>query len=86
MGIVPYGSGRIILSNPHPNQTGPGAARNRQEILSGAHARKWGWTDEMIKEIPNLLRDNPVPDRQQERDSWNLAKAMLLYSYKKASK
>jgi len=85
IGVVPYGSGRIILSNPHPNQTGADAARSREEAMSGKHARKWGWTDEMIKEIPQILRDNPVPSRQQERDSWGLAKAMLLYAYRKAS-
>jgi len=85
MGVVPYGSGRVILSNPHPNQTGPDAARSREEAMSGNHARKWGWTDEMIKEIPKILQDNPVPSRQQERDAWQLAKAMLIYAYRKAS-
>jgi len=85
MGVVPYGSGRVILSNPHPNQTGPDAARSREGAISGKHARKWGWTDEMIKEMRKILQDNPVPSRQQERDSWELAKAMLIYAHRKAS-
>ncbi len=85
MGIVPYKSGRVILSNPHPNQTGPDAVRSREEDISGKHARKWGWTDEMMKGMSKIIQANPVPSRQQERDSWNLAKAMLLYAYRKAS-
>jgi hypothetical protein len=84
MGIVPYGAGRVILSNPHPNQTGVDAARSREEAISGKHARKWGWTDEMMKEMSKIIQENPVPSRQQERDSWNLARAMLLYAYRKA--
>ncbi len=39
----------------------------------------------MMKEMPRINQDNPVPSRQQEKDSWNLAKAMLLYAYRNAS-
>jgi len=60
-------------ANPHPNQTGVDAARSREEAISGKHARKWGWTDEMMKEMSKIIQENPVPSRQQERDSWNLA-------------
>jgi hypothetical protein len=86
IGIIPYGSGRIILSNPHPNQAGPGAAARRARMMTSAHAKRWGWTDEMMREIPKILQDNPVPDTQQQVAAEELAKAMLLYAYKKASK
>lgn len=86
IGIIPYGSGRIILSNPHPNQAGPGAAGRRAGMMTSTHARRWGWTDEMMREIPKLLQDNPVPDTQQQIAAAELAKAMLLYAYTKASK
>lgn len=85
MGVVPYGAGRVLLSNPHPNQTGLDAVRSREESVSGKHARKWGWTDEMTKEMLKVIEENPVPNRQEERDSWKLAQAMLLYAYRKAS-
>jgi glutamine amidotransferase-like uncharacterized protein len=85
MGVVPYGAGRVILSNPHPNQNGLDAARSREKSINGKHASKWGWTDEMMKEMLKVIEENPVPSRQKERDSWNLAKAMLLYAYRKAS-
>jgi hypothetical protein len=32
-----------------------------------------------------LVDGHPVPIRQQERDAWELAKAMLIYAHRKAS-
>jgi glutamine amidotransferase-like uncharacterized protein len=81
IGIVPYGQGRIIMSNPHPNITGEEGRRWRREQLMGDYARKWGWTEEMLAEElkrPYDDPDGPEPDRA-------LAKAMLLYAYQKAS-
>jgi hypothetical protein len=86
IGIIPYGSGRIVLSNPLPNRSGPGSELDRERVMSGPTARRWGWTDAMMREIPKILQDNPVPDRQQQIAADELAKAMLLYAYKKASK
>jgi glutamine amidotransferase-like uncharacterized protein len=81
IGIVPYGQGRIIMSNPHPNITGAEGRKWRRERLMGDYARRWGWTEEMLAEElkrPYDDPDGPEPDRA-------LAKAMLLYAYKKAS-
>jgi len=81
IGIVPYGKGRIIMSNPHPNITGPQGRKWRRKKLMGDYARHWGWTEEMLsKELkrPYVDPDGPNPD-------WALAKAMLAYAYKKAS-
>ena len=81
IGIVPYGQGRIIMSNPHPNITDEEGRHWRREVLMGDYARRWGWTEEMLAEElkrPYDDPDGPEPDRA-------LAKAMLLYAYKKAS-
>lgn len=83
IGIVPYGKGHIIMSNPHPNITGKGAEywlRQGWEI----HARQMFWTEDMISKEKEVLKgiidpDGPEPD-------WALAKAMLSYAYKRASK
>jgi glutamine amidotransferase-like uncharacterized protein len=80
IGIAPYGQGRIIMSNPHPNFTGPGVEKWRRNSMIGGFARKCGWTEEMIsKELKEIVfdPDGPEPD-------WALAKAMLSYAYKKA--
>jgi hypothetical protein len=82
IGIVPYGQGRIIMSNPHPNITGPLAKRFRSTVMT-EHARRWGWTEEMIKEGQKLIQQTPDPDGPEP--DWALAKAMLFYAYKKAS-
>jgi glutamine amidotransferase-like uncharacterized protein len=81
IGIVPYGQGRIIMSNPHPNITGAEGRQWRREVLMGDYARRWGWTEGMLAEElsrPYDDPDGPDPDRA-------LAKAMLLYAYHKAS-
>lgn len=83
IGIVPYGDGHIIMSNPHPNITGRVADRWRKHVM-GDYAREWGWTEQMIVQGREIIKtdkdiDGSVPD-------WNLAKAMLSYAYKKASK
>jgi hypothetical protein len=83
MGVVPYGAGRVVLSNPHPNQTGPHAAGSRWGIISGKHAQKWGWTNTMVKEMSKIIQENPVPNSREEEDSRKLAQAMLIYAYQK---
>jgi glutamine amidotransferase-like uncharacterized protein len=81
IGIVPYGKGHIIMSNPHPNITGETA---RKWIANSAkHMRRWGWSEKMIKEAMQQFEtegdpDGPGPD-------WALAKGMLSYACKKAS-
>lgn len=82
IGIVPYGKGRIIMSNPHPNITGVVAKEWRSRIMS-AHARRWGWTEEMVRIGEKLIKETPDPDGPDP--DWALAKAMLSYAYKKAS-
>lgn len=82
IGIVPYGQGRIIMSNPHPNITGQRGERWRRGVMS-THARRWGWTDEMIREGQKLIQETPDPDGPEP--DWALARAMLSYTYKKAS-
>jgi len=82
IGIVPYGRGRIIMSNPHPNIYGKRTWAWRFKGVMGRHAKRWGWTDKMIKKGRELIRkdkdpDGPGPDRL-------LAKAMLRYAYLKA--
>jgi glutamine amidotransferase-like uncharacterized protein len=81
IGIVPYGQGRIIMSNPHPNITGQRAERWRRGVMS-THAKRWGWTEEMIREGQKLIQETPDPDGP--KPDWALAKAMLSYAYKKA--
>ena len=82
IGIVPYGQGRIIMSNPHPNITGQLGERWRRGVMS-THARRWGWTEEMIREGQKLIQATPDPDGP--KPDWALAKAMLSYAYTKAS-
>jgi glutamine amidotransferase-like uncharacterized protein len=82
IGIVPYGHGKIIMSNPHPNITGSDAEFWRNSIMTN-HARRWGWSDKMIAKGEELMKtnkdlDGPKPDQE-------LSKAMLSYAYKKAS-
>ena len=82
IGIVPYGAGQIILSNPHPNITGDRAERFRDFVMH-VHAERWGWDDKMIARGEEIIKinkdlDGPKPD-------WELSKAMLSYAYKKAS-
>ena len=80
IGIAPYGKGRIIMSNPHPNFTGPGVEKWRRHSMIGGFAKKCGWTEEMIsKELKEIIID---PDGAKL--DWALAKAMLSYAYKKA--
>jgi hypothetical protein len=84
IGIVPYGVGKIIMSNPHPNIAGQTAMKWALDgVLGDYHARRLGWTEQMIAEGRKLIQtegdpDGPEPDRA-------LAKAMLSYAYKKAS-
>jgi hypothetical protein len=83
IGIVPYGQGRIIMSNPHPNITGQLAERWRRGVMT-KHAKRWGWTEEMIREGQTLIEETPDPDGPEP--DWALTKAMLFYAYQKASK
>lgn len=83
IGIVPYGQGRIILSNPHPNITGEWANRWRFNGVMGPHAMRFGWTDEMIAKGRELVKSDKDPDGPEP--DWALAKAMLSYAYRKAS-
>jgi len=81
IGIVPYGQGRIIMSNPHPNITGQLGERWRRDVMI-THARRWGWTEEMIREGQKLIQETPDPDGPEP--DWALAKAILSYAYKKS--
>jgi len=82
IGIVPYGDGRIILSNPHPNITGDRAEQYRDQVMT-IHARRWGWSDEMIDKRKEIIKTNK--DLDGSKPDWELSKAMLSYAYKKAS-
>ena len=82
IGIVPYGHGRIIMSNPHPNITGSMAER-WIKIVMGEHARRWGWTEDMIENGKELIKNEKDPDGSEP--DWALAKAMLSYAHIKAS-
>jgi hypothetical protein len=84
IGIVPYGSGRIILSGPHPNITGQRAEKWREAMMCGDYARWCGFTWEMIRDNRKIIQSNPDPDGP--KPDWALAKAMLSYAYKKASR
>ena len=82
IGIAPYGKGRIIMSNPHPNITGKSAERFKNYVMT-EHARTWKWTEEMIAKGQKLLNDVHDPDGPEP--DWKLSKAMLLYAYRRAS-
>lgn len=82
IGVVPYGSGRIILSGPHPNITGQRAERWRENMMCGDYARWCGHTWKMIRENRKIIQSNSDPDGWEP--DWALAKAMLSYAYKKA--
>jgi hypothetical protein len=84
IGIVPYGRGRIILSGPHPNITGQKAEKWREVIMCGDYARWCGLTWQMIRENQKTIQSNPDPDGPEP--DWALAKGMLSYACKKASK
>ena len=81
IGVVPYGQGQIILTNPHPNITGSRAERWR-EYAMGRYALRWGWTWKMVAEGQKVIRTNK--DLDGPKPDWALAKAMLSYAYKKA--
>ena len=81
--IVPYGSGRIILSGPHPNITGQRAERWREAMMCGDYARWVGFTWKMIRDNRKIIQSNPDPDGPEP--DWALAKAMLSYAYKKSA-
>ena len=83
IGIVPYGKGRIIMSNPHPNITGERAWKWIPKGVLGTHARRWGWTEKMIAEGLKLIQTQGDPDGPEP--DWALSKAMLSYAYKKAT-
>jgi len=83
IGVVPYGRGKIILSNPHPNITGEEAMR----WIDGPrieYQRQWGCTEQMIAEGRKLIQTEGDPDGP--KPDWALAKAMLSYAYKEASR
>jgi hypothetical protein len=82
IGIAPYGRGRIIMSNPHPNITGRMAEHFKKYVMTG-HARNWNWTEEMIAKGKRLIEDVRDPDGPEP--DWTLSKAMLSYAYNKAS-
>jgi glutamine amidotransferase-like uncharacterized protein len=82
IGVVPYGKGRIIMSNPHPNITGRLAKEWRSRVMS-TYARRCGWTEQMVRKGEKLIEETPDPDGPEP--DWALSKAMLSYAYKKAS-
>jgi hypothetical protein len=80
-GVTP---GKIILSNPHLNISGQTGMGWVVDSVWGDNARRWGWTERMITEERKLIQtegdlDGPEPD-------WALARAMLSYAYKQATK
>jgi glutamine amidotransferase-like uncharacterized protein len=81
--VAPYGLGRVIMSGPHPNITGERAARWREGMM-GKYASWYGTTEETIRQNKKTMQANPDPDG--EEPDWALAKAMLSYAYKQASK
>ena len=83
IGIVPYGQGRIIMSNPHPNIHGDLAKKWRNNVMD-EHARRWGWTERMVQEGRKLIDKTPDPDGAEPDRA--LTKAMLSYAYKKAQR
>jgi glutamine amidotransferase-like uncharacterized protein len=82
IGVVPYGKGHIIMSNPHPNITG--------EDVKALHSEGWEthvrkdlfWTEDMISKEKQVLKNMIDPDGWEP--DWALAKGMLSYAYKKA--
>jgi len=83
IGVVPYGSGRVILSGPHPNITGERVKIWRRGIM-GNYAKWFRVTEKTIQENWEKMHSNPDPDGPEP--DWALAKAMLSYAYKEASK
>jgi glutamine amidotransferase-like uncharacterized protein len=81
IGIVPYGKGKIILSNPHPNIAGERAQFWAKGVM-GIHCRNWGWTEQMIADGQKLIKDLHDPDGHQP--DWRLTREMLNYAYTKA--
>ena len=81
IGIVPYGKGKIILSNPHPNIAGDRAKLWAKEVM-GIHCRNWGWTEQMIADGQKLIKDLHDPDGHQP--DWSLTREMLNYAHTKA--
>lgn len=80
IGIVPYGKGHIIMSNPHPNIT------KKDQWIEGweRHARELFWTEDMISKEKAIMKNLMDPDGPEA--DLSLAKAMLSYAHKKASK
>jgi hypothetical protein len=83
IGVVPYGSGRVILSGPHPNITGE-RVKIWRKVKMGNYAKWHGATEKTIQENWEKMHSNPDPDGPEP--DWALAKAMLSYAYKEASK
>jgi hypothetical protein len=81
IGVVPYGRGRIILSNPHPNITGQ-RVKSRNDQVLGDYAKRWGWTEQMIAEERKAIQAEGDPDGPEP--DWRLARAMLWHAYRKA--
>ena len=82
IGVVPFGKGRLIMSNPHPNILGLRAEYWREKVMT-AHAHRWGWTPEMIEEGKKLIQGEKDPDGPEP--DYALSRAMLLYAHKKAA-
>jgi glutamine amidotransferase-like uncharacterized protein len=82
IGVVPYGKGRIIMSNPHPNITGRRADTWREKLTT-AHASRWGWTSSMIEDGRAELRKDKDPDGPDP--DLALSRAMLSWAHKKAA-
>jgi hypothetical protein len=81
IGVVPYGKGRIIMSNPHPNITGERADQWRFRITT-EHAARWGWTNKMIEEGKAEIKKDKDPDGPEP--DLAISRAMLSYAYEKA--
>ena len=82
LAVVPYGSGRVILSGPHPNITGERAEIFRKRIM-GNYAKWFRVTENTIQENWGKMNSNPDPDGPEP--DWALSKAILSYAYKEAS-
>jgi glutamine amidotransferase-like uncharacterized protein len=82
IGVVPYGKGLIIMSNPHPNITGQRADFWREKVTT-VHAFRWGWTTKMIEEGKEQIQKDRDPDGPEP--DLALSRAMLSYAYRKAA-
>ncbi|MCK4222456.1 MAG: hypothetical protein KAX25_06235, partial [Dehalococcoidia bacterium] len=67
MAIVKYGDGHLYMIAPHPSMTLENSCDVIRKKTMGSNARRWGWSEEQIKEAQSALDkegdpDGPEPD------------------------